>query len=286
MPLTVLYCVGSLSLGGTELNAVRTAAAFDPSRVRVVLATFRAEGPLLERYRALGIPIVDLGIQSLADSTMPRGVARLVRALRRYRPSVVHSHDQFANALCVPAARIGSRALVIASRRWGQSTPHRDRLNRFGSRYAHCVMANSPAVSQFSIREGIPAERMRVIPNFVDDHAFIRSTPEQRVFWRRTNGIPEQAIVIGCVARLDAVKEHAFLIAAFAQLATERGDVHLVLIGDGPLRESLEAQIRSSGLDGDRIPKTCTLVSTFPLSSHHAKDFPTASWRRWLLACR
>ena len=76
---------------------------------------------------------------------------------------------------------------------------------------------------------------------------FVRSSPEGRHAWPRANGIPDDASVIGCVARLVALKEHTFLINAFASLASEHGDVHLVLVGDGPLRGPLEAQTALSG---------------------------------------
>src|SRR5205807_3696870 len=46
-PLRVLFCVDQSHVGGTEMNAVRTAERFDPARVQLEVLCLRAEGPLL-----------------------------------------------------------------------------------------------------------------------------------------------------------------------------------------------------------------------------------------------
>jgi glycosyltransferase involved in cell wall biosynthesis len=51
-----------------------------------------------------------------------------------------------------------------------------------------------------------------------------------------------------CVARLEAVKDHATLLDAFARLLDSGRSAELVLVGDGTLRSDLEATIRRRGL--------------------------------------
>ena len=54
---------------------------------------------------------------------------------------------------------------------------------------------------------------------------------------RRSWGVPQGAFVIGTVARLAPVKNHAMVLRALQRLDE---DVHLVLIGEGPSRRALE----------------------------------------------
>ena len=54
------------------------------------------------------------------------------------------------------------------------------------------------------------------------------------------------------IARFHPVKDHATLVEAFATVAAARPDVDLLLVGDGPLRSNLEAQIQRLSL-GDRV---------------------------------
>jgi glycosyltransferase involved in cell wall biosynthesis len=56
--------------------------------------------------------------------------------------------------------------------------------------------------------------------------------------------------VVGCVARLVPVKDHATLVEAFAIVRAEHPELHLVLVGDGECRRELEAQVERLGLTG------------------------------------
>jgi len=52
------------------------------------------------------------------------------------------------------------------------------------------------------------------------------------------------------VGRLDRQKGFDYLVEAFGRLALEKPDWDLVILGEGPMRASLEAQSQALGLDG------------------------------------
>ncbi len=64
--------------------------------------------------------------------------------------------------------------------------------------------------------------------------------------------IPADAFVVGHVGRFDYQKNHKFLIEIFAALAKRRPDARLLLIGEGPLRPEIEAQVAQAQLT-DRV---------------------------------
>src|SRR6201999_43673 len=59
---------------------------------------------------------------------------------------------------------------------------------------------------------------------------------------RERLGIGEKAAVIGHIGRFDPVKNHAFLLQAFAALSKAGIDAHLVLVGEGPIMDAVKAQ--------------------------------------------
>jgi glycosyltransferase involved in cell wall biosynthesis len=235
----VAYCIDSFDIGGTELNAVRTLEAIDRQRFEVTVFHFHETGPLRARYEALGVELVHVPIGPLyAARTVIQGM-RFLRLLQRKRIDLVHTHDVYTNIFAAPWARLGGCRL-IASRRWLDAVPRPGllRLNRWSYRFAHRVIANSALTARSLVdKERVPAARVVELPNFLEERAFQRVTAEVRSARLRSWGVPPRAFVIGAVARLAPVKNHAMLLRAMPHLDE---DVHLVLIGAGPLRHALE----------------------------------------------
>jgi glycosyltransferase involved in cell wall biosynthesis len=250
-PIPIAFVIDNMGLGGTELNAVRTAELLDRARFDLRVVCIGADGPLSERYRAMGVPVVSLRLDSLYGPTMLSAGLRFARYLRAERIQIVHAHDMYSNIFATVWARVAGTPVVIASRRWWHSLPNRKlRLgNAAAFRMAGAVLANSPQVAR-SVLEShdLPAARVWTVTNFADDAAFAPVDDEVRLRQRRAWNVPEAAVVIGCVARLVPVKDHATLVDAFAALRAQRPDVHLVLIGDGACRPVLEAQVERLGL--------------------------------------
>jgi len=106
-----------MSVGGTEMNAVRTAERLDRERYRLSVVTLRGEGPLSERYERMGVPVLRFPIQNLYGTETVRQGVRLARFLRDERVSVVHCHDQYSNVFSTMTARWARVPVVIASKR-------------------------------------------------------------------------------------------------------------------------------------------------------------------------
>jgi glycosyltransferase involved in cell wall biosynthesis len=246
--IRVAFCLDSFAIGGTELNAVRTAEALDPERIALSIFYLQARGPLRARYEQLGVRLTHLPIPNLySPQTAVQGI-RLARQLRRESVDVAHSHDIYCNIFAVPWARLLGGCAVIASRRWGRepSRPDLATVNRWSCRCAHRILANSRGVADLLAQdEAVPRDRIVEIPNFLAEPAFAAEPEAARAAQRRAGGVPDGAFAIGIVARLARVKNHALLLEAAAQLDAR---FHLVLIGEGPLRSELEAQARQSGI--------------------------------------
>lgn len=247
------FFVDSLHTGGSELNAIRTLERLDRSRFDITVFHLGAEGPLLARYSALGVPMVRVALRSFHHPSALRAGWQFRRELRARRIQVLHAHDIYSNIFAVPWARLAGTPVVIASKRWHQAVPSRlhAAANRLASRGATAVLANSEAVAR-SLREedGVAARRIEVIPNFVDAAAFMPPDPARRSGQLAGWGVPPGARVVGVVARLSDVKDHATFLRAMVPVVERFPDVHGLLLGEGPHRPAIEALVGQLGLAG------------------------------------
>jgi glycosyltransferase involved in cell wall biosynthesis len=173
---------------------------------------------------------------------------RFLRLLRRERIEVVHTHDLYTNIFAAPWARLAG-CRVIASRRWLDASPRPGLvpLNRCSYRFVHRVVVNSTIAARLMIdTERVPAARVVELPNFLEERAFHHVPVEVRSARRHSWGVPPGTFLIGTVARLTPVKNHAMVLRALQRLDE---NVHLVLIGAGPSRRSLEDLARELHVD-------------------------------------
>jgi glycosyltransferase involved in cell wall biosynthesis len=244
VPIRVVYCIDNMQVGGTELNAVRTAERLDRRRFSISVVCIRESGPLMARYKDAGIPVHTFPMTSLLGFRAVQQAVRLVRLFRSERTDIVHSHDAYTSVYATMCARLAGVPGVIASRRSWHS-PHLQgrimRANRVAYRFADRVVGNSPSVSRLVESEGgVPASRIVTIPNFLDAEAFEPVSAAERRRLLDELGVPEGAFVVGIVARLSVVKDHRTLLHAVASLRPSILGLHCVLVGDGPERERIE----------------------------------------------
>ncbi len=101
---------------------------------------------------------------------------------------------------------------------------------------------SSMAAELFAQLTGIDASHITIIDNGIDTKFFSPpSGPEEKKKLRQSLGLPEKPVLIGCVAALRPVKNHAGLIAAFKSVLKQvKTPAVLVLVGDGPLKSELQ----------------------------------------------
>ncbi len=253
-PLRVAYCLDSMAgSGGTELNAVRTAEALDPARVQLTVFAMRPEGAAAARYAAAGVPVVATPpVSTLVAPHTARQVWRLARLFRAHGVELVHCHDVYTNWFAGLAARLAGLPL-LTSKRWVGGHPRHLRLSRVAYRLSTRVLANSEGVARTLVADdGVPRDRIVVVPNFVEDEAFAPLAAAERRALRAAWGVPEGGPVVGSVARLRSEKGQGTLLRAAARLRERWPDLVVLLVGDGPEEGALRALAAELGL-ADRV---------------------------------
>lgn len=114
----------------------------------------------------------------------------------------------------------------------------------------HNVVCVSHAARQRLIRDfHVPARKVTTVYNGIDSRQF-RPDAERRARVRREWGVPDAALVLGSVGRLHHDKGLDVAIEGLSRLTAQYPgrDIRLVLVGDGPARESLLQAARSAGI--------------------------------------
>jgi glycosyltransferase involved in cell wall biosynthesis len=120
-----------------------------------------------------------------------------------------------------------------------------------------------------TLDEGVSPAKIFCVPNCLAENAFCVLPPAERAAWRTRLHVPPDAFVIGIVARLDRVKDHATLLRAFARVAAGVPHAHLLCVGEGPLHADLTGLARALRLEGRiHFPG----IATPPFNLHHLFD--------------
>jgi 1,2-diacylglycerol 3-alpha-glucosyltransferase len=106
------------------------------------------------------------------------------------------------------------------------------------------VVAPSRGIERVLRELGVTCH-VEVVPNGVDVAQFQRPPAPLS---KRALGLPDGALVAITVGRLGPEKNLSFLLRAFARIAAEVPDLHLVLIGTGSQKEYLVEVVRYLGL--------------------------------------
>ncbi len=256
-PLRLLILTDSpiLVSGGSERFLRNLLGKLPAERYRVTLVQLCEEPPA----SAMVHPRLPASVCS--SSFLPFASLYGGEALRAYRAvrklvqqegfDVIQSQHEKSDVFNAWLPRGKRNALRVSNRRdMGFLKSRRLRqLSRLHNCRIDLFVAPSPAILDATEKnEGVPRERMRCIPNGVDTEHFKPIDAETRRAVRASIDCVETDLLVGCVADMFPVKRHADLIDAFARLHAMTPTARLILIGDGPLRDAIEQQVRRHDL--------------------------------------
>lgn len=191
---------------------------------------------------------------------------------------IIHGHSSKAGALTrlrLPGRHTPRVYTPHAFRTMDPTLGSKGRLvygavERFlGRHLSDRVICVSDSEYDHAISLGIPAEKLRVVVNGV---APVPS--DRRGALRAGWGISEDAAVFGFVGRLQPQKAPERLIAAFARIAAEMPQAHLLMIGAGEMEAELRRQIARTGIS-DRIRLTAELPGNEAIQAFDALVMPS-----------
>jgi glycosyltransferase involved in cell wall biosynthesis len=202
-------------------------------------------GPVGSLLQEAGIPTYSLEMSKgiFGITSQVRGIARLHRILSEQRPDLLISYLYHPIVTGRMVAKTAGIARVISCIRIAPRPTIAGRIQNLMLRLTSCAdrvtTVNSAGVAtQWVQKKAVSPEKLRIISNGV-----VVAEEEQQ-----GSGEPSDNFVWCAIGRLEVQKDFFSLIAAMEIVARRYPDSRLRVIGDGPLKADLEAQVREKAL--------------------------------------
>ena len=210
--------------------------------VRVVLPK---DSLLVAEVEKLEIPVI--GMEGMTDSSWDKKALHpLTELFQKDKPDVVHTHASLTARI---AARKAGIKQIFHTKHCMESQGNVIKKLVKRTINHHCsnrIIAVSKAVKRSMIAGGTDARQIVTIYNGIDPIEPLTIEEKQAV--RQSFGIAEGQKAVGIAARLEEVKDHKTFLRAAEILAKKHKDITFLIIGDGSLREYLEAEAKVMGL--------------------------------------
>jgi glycosyltransferase involved in cell wall biosynthesis len=252
----VLQLIDSFNQGGSERQALQlTRLLVQSGKFKIHLASLSPEGSLRSTIEDLDLgDIPSFPLNSFYDANAVKQLTRFVQWLKAARINVLHTHDFYTNVFGTTAGALARLPVRVASMREtaGMRTSTQKRVQRVAYSLAHHVVANSQAVRQVLIADGVPAEKVSVIYNGLD----LKRLAPQTFSRAETLGLlgldsetdpPRRFISIVANMRHE-VKDHRMFLRAARRVAEVVPDAAFLLAGEGELTDSLRELAAELGI--------------------------------------
>ena len=245
--IRVFHLIKGLGRGGAEVLLAEGLKFADRTRFEFAYGFFVPwKDRVAKELTAAAAPVVCFrrsgALQVLSS------VDRVARELKEWRADLLHCHLPLSG---VVGRLAGQRARIPVVYTEHNTLERYHPATRWLNTSTYSLNAVTVAVSAdvaTSIRQRLgPETNVRVIPNGIDVDRFdlVRFDPEAI---RVRLGVPAQAPLIGTVAVLRPQKRLDCWIATAALLQQEFPNAHFLIVGDGPLRRTLEALVQAKGI--------------------------------------
>ncbi len=269
-PTRIAFCITDLDAGGAEWALYHIVTRLDKSLWAPHVYCLSPPGELVPKLEEHGIPVTCYGAKNPRDL---RVFSWLTKELRKFQPVIVQGFLFHGNIV----SRIAGYRAGVPIRIAGHRVAEREkkwhlRVDRLTKRFVQHHVCVSDGVADFvTTKLKLKPEAVSVIHNGIDPNQ--KADSPNRL--RGELGLDPKTEIILAVGRLHEQKGFHFLLEAFAEVAANWPLVHLVIAGEGPERQNLEAQVRSLGLEqrvtlaGYRcdVPELMAEADLFVLSS-------------------
>lgn len=237
-PIRVVHVISGLGMGGAENVLWNLVSQSDPSRLHHSIISLTDDGIYGNRLRSTGADVVSINFRRW--QVLPANFLKMGRAIRDFRPDVIQTWLYHGDFLGTLAARIFVPTVPVF---WG--------LHLFNLEpsinpkpivllYTACavlswklpdaILACSDSAAQNHIQVGYARGKIRIVYNGFNTALFASDNADAAAI-RRELKIPQDALVVGIVARFDPQKDHRTFLRAAKILRESEPRAHFVMCG-------------------------------------------------------
>jgi glycosyltransferase involved in cell wall biosynthesis len=282
-PRRIMQVITPSHMSGAEMQLVRLTKQMR-ARGHELSTVIKRGCSATSEMRRLGVDVEPL---SIGGKLNPLAIRALARNARQTGAEIIQSTLSTASWWCGWLERTTGRRTIghvqgFTSARWHRHQSH--------------LLAVSQAVKDDLVDQGIAAERITVLHNALGPDEFVARRDPREV--RNEFGATTRTPVIGTIAHLSEKKGHRDLFGAMPTVCRAFPNVQFWIIGQGQLRDELEATARRDGTInhvrflGFRrdMAELMNAIDVMALPSHREPCalvyIEAALMRRPILACR
>jgi len=250
-PVSVLHFTNDLARGGVEEHILTLMRGLDRARFRLHWACPPEAAEKIRPDLPADVELIPLLLRKPGQLA---NAARLAGIVRARRVDVLHSHQFYASLFASPLGAVCRVPLVVETphvrEQWRQGwLKSKFVVDRLAGRCVDCYIAVSHANAAYLVQtKGLPARKVVVIHNGSDLGRFDPAArPPARL--KTGLGFGEDDAVVLVVGRLEPQKGHRILLDAMPLVHRACPRARLVCVGEGALRQELEARVAALGLD-------------------------------------
>jgi glycosyltransferase involved in cell wall biosynthesis len=253
----ILHIITKLELGGAQQNTIYTVKNLDRKKFATGLISgpggiLNSEAEAIEEAEFLIAENLRRSINPLAEI---KALSELRKLIREFSPDVVHTHSSKAGVLGRLAAAKEKVPVIIHSIHGfgidADSNPLIRNILIAAEKMAARKTTHFISVSQVNIDEGLEIglftpDQVSLIHSGVKLASFRQAEYSPQL--RQELGIPPEAKVVGSIACFKPQKDPLAFVRVAAMVKKEIPAAHFLMVGDGELRQQVEAEIASLSL--------------------------------------
>ncbi|WP_261857280.1 glycosyltransferase [Photobacterium sanguinicancri] len=244
--MRILYVITCLGMGGAEnqLAALADKMVDSGHDVEIISLT----GETIVRPVHSSIKIHEMNV-SKSPLSFIKAASRAIGIIKKFKPDVVHAHMVHANLFCrfvrllCPIKRLVCTA--HSNNEGGAARMFLYRITNFLGDYFTNV--SDAAVTAFINIKAANKKQIFCVPNGIDTDKF-QFSPLKRNDIRKEFGLSNEQKVIVAVGRIVREKGYDILLKAIKLALDKNEKLHLLIVGDGPLRSEMENFVASHGI--------------------------------------
>lgn len=277
---SIFILTRSLNVGGAERQVSILAQALHKKGYQVTVGVFYSGGVLEQELKKSGVAVYSLHKKGRWD--LIAWFYRYVKAIREVNPDVIYSFLTTSNIIALIGQLFVSKPVVWGIRASNMQLDNYDWLARLTgfiekrfARFANITIFNSKSSLVYHEAIGYRFKKAIVIPNGIDTD-FFKPSAESRNHFRKQLGIPQDAVLVGMLARYDPMKDYETYIAAAQMVCEQHKNVYFIAAGqdtDLVVWTGMSGHFRGLGVCND-VSGLLNTLDLLVLSSAFGEGFP------------
>ncbi|NOQ14860.1 MAG: TIGR03088 family PEP-CTERM/XrtA system glycosyltransferase [Methyloprofundus sp.] len=253
-PPLIAHVIYRLGIGGLENGLINLINQMPVSKYRHMIICLKGSTQFRERLQRDDVQIIDLQKQDGQDW---RSFVSLYKILLQYKVDIIHTRNLAAIEYQIPAFLARVKYRVHSEHGWDTFDPEGNNkkyqlLRRLISPLIKVFIPLSLHLQHYLIEKvGISEQKIIRICNGVDIKKFYPAKTRHPVADCPLS-FDKKTVTIGTVGRMHGVKDQLTLVRAFIALLESNteliGQLNLILIGDGPLKQPAIELLENSRL--------------------------------------